>query len=162
MDQTKSQESERIKIKREISTGFIIFHEQTKGQRNFLLLKHSKHYWNAAKGHVEKGESLIAAAFREINEETGLKQKDLKIIPGFKAASLYLIKRKNLLIKKRVIFFLAQTNKIQIKISKEHQGYGWFNPDKIDAIPTFNDVKNHFLRAEKFLAKRQKLSTIKL
>jgi 8-oxo-dGTP pyrophosphatase MutT (NUDIX family) len=57
--------------------------------------------WGFAKGHVEKGETEVETALREVKEETNL---DVEILPYFKE-QVYFFMRKT---KKQVIFFLAK------------------------------------------------------
>ena len=70
----------------EISAGAIIFFRQKK-KIKYLLLKHSEKYWNFPKGHIEKRESELAAAKREVWEETGIKK--MTILPSFKGEEKY-------------------------------------------------------------------------
>ena len=44
-----------------------------KNDKGELLLIHRRGYWDMAKGKVEKGEKIIAAAKREVEEETGVR-----------------------------------------------------------------------------------------
>ena len=65
----------------EKSCGIVLFHSE-----DFLLIQHSvklgeKGHWDFPKGHMERGETEIQTALREVEEETGL--KDLKLFPKF-------------------------------------------------------------------------------
>lgn len=64
-----------------ISSGGFIFHKnKATGEVLVLLVRNKKgEYW-IPKGHIEKNEDQIDAAFREIEEETGLKKEQLKYI----------------------------------------------------------------------------------
>lgn len=62
------------------SGGFIFYKNKTTGEVSVLLIKNKKgEYW-IPKGHIEKNEEQIAAAFREIEEEVGLKKEQLRYI----------------------------------------------------------------------------------
>jgi 8-oxo-dGTP pyrophosphatase MutT (NUDIX family) len=106
----------------ERSAGFVIF-RQTPGGAEYLLLDYGRH-WDLPKGHVEKGEDDLAAATRELREETGI--TDPHLVPNFRQEIQYFFRdRKKGLINKKVIFFLAQTSAspAQIVLSHEHEGY---------------------------------------
>ena len=113
---------------KEISAGIIIYHKTREGIK-FLLLYHGGSYWNFPKGKIEKEEKSFQAALREIREETGLGQGDLKFKSNFKVYEKFTFWRrivnKNVKVFKIVIFYLAETKNPIIKISKEHNGYGW-------------------------------------
>ena len=117
----------------EKSAGAVIFYKEKDGEIKYLLLKHSDDYWNFPKGLIEKGETETAAARREIKEETGLKK--IKIIYGFKTWYKYFyrapkdyhkIENRGKTFMKIVIFYLVQSLNKDVKISFEHQDYGWF------------------------------------
>ena len=92
----------------------------------FLLLYHGHDYWNFAKGKIENEEKNFEAAVRETREETGLTTRDLRFVRNFKTYERFNFKRNGKTIYKTVIFYMAETNEPRIRISKEHQGYGWF------------------------------------
>lgn len=111
---------------REISAGFVVFRQFRRG-RQYLLLHHEGNYWNFPKGHIEKGEDNLKAAFRETREETGLKK--IRQVLGFKRYEKYFLRRgKRKFVFKLVIYFIAETSgKEKVHISDEHEGFGWFS-----------------------------------
>ncbi|MBU6500416.1 MAG: NUDIX domain-containing protein [Patescibacteria group bacterium] len=111
--------------KQEISAG-IIAYRRTKEGPKFLILYHGGSYWNFPKGHIESEEESLAAALRETREEAGLSGHDLRLIPGFQAYERFYFKKSGQSIFKVVIFYLAESSKKDVRISFEHQGYGWF------------------------------------
>ncbi|KKW46662.1 MAG: hypothetical protein UY96_C0002G0002 [Parcubacteria group bacterium GW2011_GWB1_56_8] len=113
------------KIKREISAGIIVYRRTEDGLR-FLILYHRGRYWNFPKGKIESEEKSLAAAIRETKEETGLGVHDLRLIRDFKAHERYYFRKENQPVYKIVIFYLAETRRADIKLSHEHNGYGWF------------------------------------
>ena len=116
--------------KREISAGIIIYKKEKdrdgKIEPKYLLLYHGGGYWNFAKGKLEKAEGSYHAALREVGEETGIPAKFLRLEPNFRVTDKYFYQREGQKIFKIVIFFLAQAMQPEVKISYEHEGYGWF------------------------------------
>jgi len=149
---------------KEKSAGAIIYRKED--NVNYYLLLHyapsepgKRGQWGFAKGHVEQGETDLETAKREILEETGI--KDLKIIPGFKETEKYFFKRvyglegkarKNApWIFKLVIFFLAETETKEIKISDEHIDFVWLPIKEAIKKTTFKDSKNLLKKANDFV-----------
>ena len=112
-------------ISREISAGIVVFTKSLEGPK-FLILYHGHGYWNFAKGKIESEEKSFDAAIRETREETGLTPRDMRIIRNFKAYERFTFKRAGKSIFKTVIFYLAETNRVNIRLSDEHQGYALF------------------------------------
>lgn len=110
---------------REIAAGIIVYRKTDEGPK-FLLLYRGNGYWNFPKGKIESEEKSLQAAFREVKEETGISKKDLRLIEDFKIDEKYIFKRGKEKVFKIAIFYLAETEKSNIKISSEHSGYGWF------------------------------------
>ena len=91
--------------------------------RVFLLLDYGR-YWDYPKGHVEHGEDDVAAALRELKEETGV--TGATVSPDFRHALQYFFRdRHKGLIRKTVVFFLAETGQAEVTISHEHESYDW-------------------------------------
>lgn len=66
-------------VVRETSSGGIIFRKNPKdGKLEILLVQDARDRWSIPKGHVEKGESTRETALREVREETGLNNVDVK------------------------------------------------------------------------------------
>ena len=98
----------------EKSCGAIILYKASETCFLTLLVRnHNGRNYSFPKGHVENGESEEQTAVREIKEETGL---DVTIIDSFREVADYCPFGK---IKKRVVFFMAQTFSNKVKIQKE-------------------------------------------
>jgi 8-oxo-dGTP pyrophosphatase MutT (NUDIX family) len=80
-------------IKQEVSAGGVVYRQigMSAGQQagksddckiEFLIGKHSGyHKWVLPKGMVEKGESLLETALREVEEEVGVKARIVEVVP---------------------------------------------------------------------------------
>lgn len=65
------------RAKLETSAGGVVYRMQD-GRPLYLLIRDSYKNWGFPKGHIEKGEQPIAAAAREVTEETGLEALDVQ------------------------------------------------------------------------------------
>lgn len=115
---------------REISAGIIIYKRikdrDGKVETKYLLLYQGRGYWNFPKGKLEQEERSFEAAIRETGEETGILARNLRMERDFKESDRYIYQREGNKIFKIVVFYLAQTNQSEIKLTYEHEGYGWF------------------------------------
>lgn len=109
-----------------ISAGIIIFRITKTGPR-FLLLYRARGVWDFPRGRMEGGERSWQTAFREVSEETGLKKSDLEVQRNFKVYEKFPYNRGQQKFFKIVIFYLAETKKSEVRLSFEHEGYGWFS-----------------------------------
>jgi bis(5'-nucleosidyl)-tetraphosphatase len=131
----------------ERSAGAVVFRETPAG-RMYLLLQNAGR-WDFAKGGVEKGESELQTVLREVEEETGL--KDIAIVPGFRKEIEYFYRREGKNVHKQVVYLLGSTSSDRVKISFEHQGFGWFRYDQAVQKASYNNSKVTLNEAEKFL-----------
>jgi bis(5'-nucleosidyl)-tetraphosphatase len=132
----------------ERSAGAIVVH-RSDSKIEYLILHYPAGHWDFPKGNVEKGESELDAAIREIGEETGL--TDLKFINGFKKMIQYYYRKGDQLVKKTVTFYLAESKTKDVKISFEHQGYVWLPIDEALAKVTYQNARNVLKEAHRFL-----------
>ena len=140
-------------MNREISAGIIVYRKTPQGLR-FLLLYHGGRYWNFPKGHIEKEEKSLEAAIRETVEESGLKRNDLKIDNIFKAYEKFTFFKDKQRVFKTVIFYLAETRNRDIRISHEHEGFGWFSyKEAINLLSKYKDSVALLQRAHNFINK---------
>src|SRR3989338_6587454 len=108
----------------EKSAGIIIYNTVL---CNFLVLHYAAGHHDLPKGHIEKGESEKQAAIRELAEETGSLENEIKFIPELREEIAYLFTSEKNLVKKTVVFFLATTKKKEVKVSHEHKKHLWLN-----------------------------------
>mgnify|MGYP001562304409 CR=1 FL=1 len=143
---------------REISAGIIIYRKTIEGPR-FLILYHGRGYWNFPKGKIQSEEKSWQAAVREIHEETGLRLSDLKFKKDFKVYEKFVfwrrLENKNVKIFKIVIFYLAETAKIDVRISSEHEGYAWFTyREALKILSRHKDSQRVLIQAYEFLRRK--------
>jgi 8-oxo-dGTP pyrophosphatase MutT (NUDIX family) len=123
----------------ERSAGFLIFYRRPgvapPGDLRFLLLDYGRH-WDFAKGHVDAGESDLDAAVRELREETGI--REFRVVPDFQQEIVYFFRSaRHGLIRKTVVFFLAEVPKPDVILSEEHVGYDFLPYEQAVKRATF-------------------------
>ena len=123
----------------ERSAGAVLFSE-TDFRKIFLLLNYPSGHWDFVKGNTENGETLQNTVIREIREETGI--TDVEFIDGFEDKIEYHYQRDGNLVHKEVVFFLAKTKTIDVKISHEHLGFVWLSFDDALKKLTYKNAKN--------------------
>ncbi|MBI4010087.1 MAG: NUDIX domain-containing protein [Candidatus Aenigmarchaeota archaeon] len=136
---------------REISAGAVIFRKEGKKISYLLLHYHFKtDYWDFPKGKIETGEDEEDTVLREIKEETAI--DGVKIFPDFKEKVSYFYRKNGETVFKEVVFYLAETNEKDVKISHEHTGYEWVGYDT--ALKRLKEnSKKVLVKANKFLSK---------
>jgi 8-oxo-dGTP pyrophosphatase MutT (NUDIX family) len=151
-------ESKRIPTKKQVVAGFVVYRKTTDGIK-FLLLYRRGNYWNFPKGHFKPGERTIDVALRELEEETGIKKSELRMLPNFRAYERFYFKIGNQGIYDTVILFLAETHKADIRIEpREHSGYGWFlYHDALNVIgKKYGDTRKVLKQASDYLKPHKK------
>lgn len=135
----------------ERSAGVIVFTNDG-GIRKYLLLYYEGGHWDFPKGHVEQGETDKDAAVRETREETGI--TDLHFVEGFQETLSYFYRKEGKTFHKDVIFFLAETQQSEVKLSYEHVDFVWLGITDAIAKATFRNAKQMLEKAHKLLAER--------
>ncbi len=130
----------------ERSAGAVLFNE-TKSGKIFLLLNYPSGHWDFVKGNIENGETLQQTVIREIREETGI--TDVEFIDGFEDKIEYHYQRDGDLVHKEVVFFLAKTKTIDVKISHEHLGFVWLSFDDAIKKLTYKNAKSAMNKIKK-------------
>ena len=116
---------------------------------SFLLLRHADR-WDLPKGHAEAGESPVATALRETNEETGIATEDIELDDSFRWVVEYDIRsQRHGHCRKRVTYFLGYVPHQCVPQLTEHIGFRWFDwppaPIQMQTIdPLVDAVKHHF------------------
>ncbi|MCD6415018.1 MAG: NUDIX domain-containing protein [Candidatus Diapherotrites archaeon] len=130
----------------EHSAGAIVFRGGEK--REYLVLHYEEGHWSLPKGKIEPGEQPMETAKREIFEETNL---NVEFVPSFHEEINYFFRRGNILIRKKVDFFLAKAGNKNVKLSFEHIGYRWLRYEDALKQLGFDNDRNVLRKAEDFL-----------
>jgi len=139
--------------------GMVLFRPFNKSFQ-YLILQHSKKYWNFPKGRVESIDvSEIDTAFREVFEETGLRKTDIRLIEGFREVFEYSFSseyKENFgqEVTKQAVFYLGQALSDEIVISEEHIGYTWELYDEVRKNLFFKNGQMVLDAANEFLLKK--------
>ena len=143
-----------------ISAGAVIFRQKNNTIKYLLLYRkargHSREAWTIPRGKIESDETEKQTVVREVREETGI--KDLKFIGGFKEEVSWFFKKRNEegqveTMFKTAIFYLAQTETKEVKLSHEHQDFAWLEFSEAYERITFDAAKEVLKKANDFLNK---------
>ena len=126
--------NKRTNKEREKSCGCII----TKDNK-VLLIKQTKGHWGFPKGHVEKNETEIETAIREVKEETNL---DVEIDANKRYTMEYVTDKGKL---KQVVLFIAKCIGGEIKAQEcEVNDIKWLDFDEAIETITYDNTRELF------------------
>lgn len=131
----------------ERSAGVILFNKTEEIQ--FLVLKYPSGHWDFVKGNIEEGEEEEETARRELFEETGINNMNIK--KGFNQKVEYNYYKKNNKVHKIVSYYLAETEQKEVKLSFEHLDYKWVNYDNLMKLITFDNSKDILKKANELI-----------
>jgi 8-oxo-dGTP pyrophosphatase MutT (NUDIX family) len=107
------------------------------------LVKTYKRLWGTVAGYVEEGEEPYKTAIREIREETGLMEKEVRFIRKGETIQFTDVDE-NVTYNWVVHPFLFSVEKnAKIKISWEHTNYKWIPPSEISkykVVPHLTEI----------------------
>lgn len=115
-----------------VSAGGVVVNAQ--GQ--VLVVNQNGTTWSLPKGHVDPGEEPLAAAIREVMEESGV--VDLHLLQTLGAYGRYKLGLKTGEDKsewKVLLFFLFKTDQNELKPKDPHNPEArWVHPDEVEAL----------------------------
>ena len=135
------------------SAGAILFRD-TRGQREYLLLKSRPGDREFPKGGVENDEELQQTAIREVKEETGIEQ--FRLLDGFREDYSYVFQAGGKTIHKTVHLFIAESFEASAELSKEHRDHQWRDYEQAVNTITQDGPKEIFKKAHRFIDKEHR------
>lgn len=132
-------------MKQEKSCGAVIYTVQN-GTRLYLVEQMQKGHVSLCKGHIERDETELQTAEREIREETGL---EVEFVEGFRKTITYSPSTNCM---KTVVFFLAYAEHTSVRAQEEEVRKIQWLPfeDAVEAL-TFDSTREILRQAEAFL-----------
>lgn len=134
-------------IVREPTSGGIVWRRDDNGELEILLIQDAKDRWTIPKGHIEKGETAVQTARREIGEEAGLKHVEMQ---GWLGKIHFRYRRIDRLVLMTTQIYLVKALGDTNKIKKEEwmNGIKWFTfNDALDEIE-YEDIAKLMLKAK--------------
>lgn len=130
----------------------IIFYQNEVGEFKLLILKRSEKeggWWQPLVGGIKEGETVEVGMFREIEEETGLTEKD--IVSSTDTFYTFDWGHKENIFTDIVRAVELNTEK-EIKLSEEHQEFKWVTMDEAIELMRYENNKEAFRKfKEKFI-----------
>lgn len=138
-------------MKREISAGVIVYRRDAATHEPlFLVMHYISGHWDFAKGKLEGQETKLEAAIRELQEETGI--ADVQLRNGFEQSLTYIFRdRKGEMIEKEVTFFLGETKTEQVVLSREHLYSKWLPYKDASKQLTYGNARQILAQANRVL-----------
>jgi 8-oxo-dGTP pyrophosphatase MutT (NUDIX family) len=132
------RKSRRMPVERAVSAGGVVVRQGATGPEVAICGRDSDGVWGLPKGTPDKGESLEAAAVREVGEETGLKVEIVKKI----GVAEYWFARNGIRYHKWVHHYLMRTiGGSTADHDSEYDRVEWFPIDEAKATLTFDNDK---------------------
>jgi 8-oxo-dGTP pyrophosphatase MutT (NUDIX family) len=134
------------------SAGAILFRD-TRGKREYLLLKSRPGDWEFPKGGVEGDEELQQTAIREVKEEAGI--TDFRLLDGFRQEYDYVFQANGDTIHKTVHLFVARSFETSADLSHEHSDHQWRDYEQAINTVTQDGPRDVLRDAHEFLFERE-------
>jgi 8-oxo-dGTP pyrophosphatase MutT (NUDIX family) len=131
-----------MKAKRTMSAGGVIVNEFNE----IVVVSQKGVSWSLPKGHLEKGETELEGAIREIYEESGIKSPEfVKPLGSYERYGM-----SNRLEFKKITFFLFKTKKIKLSpVDPENPEARWVPKNEVAKLLTNSKDKKFFLKIYK-------------
>jgi 8-oxo-dGTP pyrophosphatase MutT (NUDIX family) len=137
------------------SAGAILF-RNTRGCREYLLLKSRPGDWEFPKGGVEGTEELQQTAIREVTEEAGI--TDFRLVDGFREDYDYVFEAGGNTIHKTVHLFIAHSFEASAQLSEEHRDMQWRDYEQARNTITQDGPREIFEQAHEFIDEQYEMA----
>lgn len=131
------------------SYGFIVYWN-VDNKIQFLLLLRKSGIWEPAKGKIEANEGEIKAAYREVEEESGLSENHLQVFLDAKNVIKFLKPNGK---EKTIVLWLAmlKNTSTNVRLSSEHVAFDWVDVDEACSLLQYDDFRDVVRNCERHI-----------
>lgn len=141
---------EHVPLKKDEAFGIVPIWQNPVGNR-VLLIQHHAGHWGFPKGHADPGETAIATAQREFEEETGI--TDYQALPDQVFVEQYRFMRDGCRVEKTVTYFLAWVYSTTVICQeKEIRNYAWLLFEDATRQISFNPARQVLQQVQAYLS----------
>jgi 8-oxo-dGTP diphosphatase len=131
--------NKKMTIKNNVVTVFIEYHGKILLLRRSQKVRSMKGKWAAVSGYIERQREPLRQAFKEAYEETGLTNKNIKVLNEGKPLEAIDNPPDNVTWVVHPFYF--RTNTDEIILDWEHDQYTWIKPAEIENYDTVPKLK---------------------
>ena len=133
------------KVRNDIVTAFIEYRGKILLLRRSQKVKTMKGKWAGVSGYIEKSEEPVRRAIKEIEEETGFTNENIKFLEeGKPLEAADNMRPNNITWVVHPFYFRSNTDDVQL--DWEHDAYKWIDPSEIEKFGTVPRLKEAFDR----------------
>ena len=147
------------KIKREFSAGGIVFRSEPEGILWLVVKPTGDKRWRLPKGEIDKGESSVAAAKREVKEEAGVETEVLSKVGDEK---FFFVWDKQKILKTVVFYLMQYIQEASQGSDFEIEAIDWLEFEEAKKRLAFEKEIDLLGKAEKLRKEAEKIQQIKL
>jgi 8-oxo-dGTP diphosphatase len=134
-----NKNNNKMTIKNNVVTVFIEYHGKILLLRRSQKVRSMKGKWAAVSGYIERQREPLRQAFKEAYEETGLTNKNIKVLNEGKPLEAIDNPPDNVTWVVHPFYF--RTNTDEIILDWEHDQYTWIKPAEIENYDTVPKLK---------------------
>ncbi len=153
--QRQVKRTKHARVRTEHSAGGVVFRRGRRGiELGFIL--DPFHKWTFPKGHVDPGETVIAAALRETHEEMGIRGK-IRVIAPLGTTSIWFRDRfvhKGALVHKYITYFLIEASSgitVRPQKSEKIRAVRWVDFRRASRFVSYKNMQRVVGAAVKYL-----------
>ncbi len=150
---------DKKKVKREFSAGGIVFRSEPEGVLWLVIKPTGDKRWRLPKGEIDRGESSVAAAKREVREEAGVEAEILNKIGNEK---FFFVWDKQKILKTVVFYLMEYSQEASSGFDYETEAIDWLTFEEAKKRLAFEKDIALLEKAEKMRKEAEKVQQIKL
>ncbi|MCS7140599.1 MAG: NUDIX pyrophosphatase [Candidatus Nitrosocaldus sp.] len=123
-----------------VVTSFVMHDGRILILRRSGMVRTMRHKWAGVSGYIEEGEDALERAYREIEEETGISRRDLRLVSTGREVEVVDEANDTVWI---VHPYLFESSSDRVRLDWEHDSYLWIRPEELpcfDTVPMLREA----------------------